>query len=707
MYIGHKREDGKVQPLQEHLLGVAKLAEAFAQPFGAGEHARRTGLLHDIGKYAPDVQRRMADPDKYRQKVNHTSAGAKIAFNQLQDLYAAFAIAGHHGGLSNSGSGASMPQDGTLRGKLKYIPEDYSAYAQEISLPAVTLPQKRQYEASFYTRMLFSCLVDADFLDTETFMRGEPAPRGQGDSIDVLLERLQAYIGGWFPPKGAINEKRCAILQDCLAAGSGKQGLYTLTVPTGGGKTVSSLAFALSHAKEHALRRVIYVVPYTSIIEQNAAKFAEILGDENVLEHHSGVEYTENPNDEDQRDESARMLRKRLATENWDAPVIVTTAVQFFESLYAAQTSRCRKLHNIARSVIVFDEAQMMPLAYLAPCVAAIAQLVVHYGATAVLCTATQPALDTLFHQYAPQLTIREIVREPQALYEFFRRVRFEQEGTISCDALADCMSESEQVLCIVNTRARAQQVYDLLPEAGRFHLSTFMTPRDRRKALDEIRARLKAGKPCRVVSTSLIEAGVDVDFPCVWREEAGLDSILQAAGRCNREGKRSREESVVHVFVAQEGSRPDKRVSALHDVLDRYAEMDSLPAIERYFRYLFHAHGQPDKKEILRSCKELDFRTASDRFQMIESDTVTVYIPCPDNAQLLHQLRTGEYDRRTIRALQKDGVNVYDQQYRQMAGAGEIETTQDGYYILADVTQYDAVKGLDISCDPGKGIFI
>ena len=396
-------------------------------------------------------------------------------------------------------------------------------------------------------------------------------------SLEELLQKLQSHVAPWLKePKNELCAKRSDILRSCLQGGEREKGLYTLTVPTGGGKTVSSLAFALTHAVRHGMKRVVYVIPYTSIIEQNAKVFAEILGPENVLEHHSQTELADEKGDS----ETPEARRRRLACENWDAPVIVTTAVQFFESLYAAKTSRCRKLHNLAGSVVIFDEAQTLPVPFLKPCVSAIGELVRHYGVTAVLCTATQPELGRLFNELAPELSIREIAPEPDELFEFFRRVSFQREGQLSNEELAARLTETEQALCIVNTRKRAREVFQLLPEEGRFHLSTLMTPQDRKRVLDAVRERLKERKPCRVVSTSLVEAGVDVDFPAVWREVAGLDSILQAAGRCNREGKRPAAESIVHIFHA-DGRIPRMlklNVAAAESVLADYEDVNTRP---------------------------------------------------------------------------------------------------------------------------------
>ena len=342
MYIAHKSSDGREQSLQNHLNSVSQRAGEYAMIFDAAKHAERTGLLHDIGKYSSAGQRRMRDPE-HTIKVDHSTAGALEA-RKLGDIPAMFAIAGHHGGLMDAG-GLPSDGDGTLMTRLKKPLTgelDYTAWQTEISvnnaslMPAWLNPRDA-FSLQFYTRMLFSCLVDADFIDTEAFMQGVPAPRGGNENMRVLWEMLQTHVKPWLEARGNdINGRRSDILRDCIAAGEMAPGLFTLTVPTGGGKTVSSLAFALAHAIRHNLRRVIYVIPYTSIIEQNAKVFSEILGSENVLEHHSGVEYEEGEDVED-----PQVMRKILASENWNAPIVVTTAVQFFESLFASKTSRC------------------------------------------------------------------------------------------------------------------------------------------------------------------------------------------------------------------------------------------------------------------------------------------------------------------------------------------------------------------------------
>ena len=431
--LAHVSEDGSEQSVEAHLEGTAALAAGFAAPFGAGAQGRFVGLAHDIGKYSDAFQRRLLENGK---KVDHATAGA-VECARLGAEWAAFCVAGHHGGLPDGGSILDDAGCSTLIGRLKRglsggIP-DYSAWPG--GLPPSTPPAlwgRDPLTDSFFVRMLYSCLVDGDYLDTEAFLRAAPPPRSGHDPLPVLLERLEGHISGWWPPKTDLNRRRCQILRACLDGGDRPRGLYTLTVPTGGGKTVASLAFALRHAIANGLDRVIYIIPYTSIIEQNAAVFRDILGEGNVVEHHSGVNW-------DPEDETApAQYRQTLAAENFDAPVVVTTAVQFFESLYASRPSQCRKLHNCSNSVLIFDEAQMLPLEHLRPCVAAIAQLVSHFRSTAVLCTATQPALEAQFRAFAPALPIQELCPGTSDLYEHFRRVTFARAGRLSREALSD-----------------------------------------------------------------------------------------------------------------------------------------------------------------------------------------------------------------------------------------------------------------------------
>ena len=702
-YVTHLRPDGTYQSLREHEEQVAALAGSFAGEFGAEEHARRTGLLHDIGKYSANGQRRQRDPE-HTAKVDHATAGTQLAF-RMKDPFAAFAVAGHHGGLPDGGE-KSNDGSGTLWARInKHLTggDEPSAWKTEIHIPEkVHFPEwifseKDSRGRTMYTRMLFSCLVDADFLDTETAIQGKQA-RGGGETLDCLLKKIRTHTAPWLQaPANELCAKRNSVLARCMRGGEDEKGLYTLTVPTGGGKTLSSMAFALSHAVRHGMKRIIYVIPYTSIIEQNAKVFADVLGAENVLEHHSQVEIA------DDGEETPEAYRKRLACENWDAPVVVTTAVQFFESLYAARTSKCRKLHNIANSVIIFDEAQMLPLPYLIPCVSAIGELVQHYGATAVLCTATQPALGKWFKQLAPTLVQREIVPDPDELFEFFKRVSFVREGVLPQEELAARLMETEQALCIVNTRKRARLIYEMLPEEGRFHLSTLMVPEDRERTLEVIRERLQKGKICRVVSTSLVEAGVDVDFPTVWREMTGLDSILQAAGRCNREGRRNAEQSIVHVFE-MEGGIPrgimQQREAAIK-TMEKYPEINTRQAIQAYFKRLLMERGDDmlDQKKILNLERSCMFKQTEREFRLIDEDTRTVYIPNKENAADLARLRAGQYSKTLFRRLARSSVNIYQKEYLKLVSAAAVEDFDD-FGILIRQEQYNTQCGLSVDAE-------
>lgn len=707
-YLAHISVNGQAQSVFEHLLGTSSLAEDFAHPFGAEEQAKLAGLAHDIGKYSDAFQKRLHGAPI---QVDHSTAGA-IECWQRRQLFAAFAVAGHHGGLPDGGSQTDSPDQATLWGRVKRVGrlEPYGRWAQEVSLPQADIPdflKRPGPEWVFFTRMLYSCLVDADFLDTEAFMDGRSRAYN-ATSIEQLWEMIQGYISSWFPPKGELNRQRCKILERCIQEGETQvPGLFSLTVPTGGGKTVASLAFAIAHARKHGLRRVIYVIPYTSIIEQTAEIFREILGEENVLEHHSNVLY------DLEGEASPYTIHLAQATENWDIPVVVTTAVQFFESLYACRSSQCRKLHNITGSVVIFDEAQMMPIPYLRPCVWAISQLVAHYSVSAVLCTATQPALEKLFREFLPQVPVQELCPPDTCQWEVFRRVTFQKEGQLTWDELAVQLSACSQVLCIVNTRKAAQEVYERLDGTGNFHLSTLMCPYHRKEQLREIRRRLREGLPCRVVSTSLIEAGVDVDFPVVFREQAGLDSILQAAGRCNREGRRSAEESVVHIFEGEETVPPlfSTAVGAGQAAMARYADIASQEAIHAYFSELLDLKGKEaqDKEGILPLIQSefFPFRAVAERFHLIDSPTRTVYIPWGEGSKLVERLHAGEGGRALFRQLGQYGVSIYEKHFAALEAAGDLKVLENGAAILCNPALYAVETGLSMEADSGKGLFI
>lgn len=683
------------QLLHEHLQSVGQLAAERAAPFGGQQLAQIAGLLHDIGKYTDEFQRRI-NGDLIR--VDHSTRGAMLAVERYGPVVGrllAYGIAGHHAGLAN---GRDLGKRSTLEERLKGkdLPVLVDQWQEEISLPDKSQlkfppvnPRKERvvFQQAFLARMLFSCLVDADFLDTEAFynrIEHRSSLRShQPPALTELRAALDDYLAG-FRADSSVNRIRADILAHVRQQAECPPGLFSLTVPTGGGKTLASLAFALDHAIRHGLRRIIYVIPFTSIVEQNAAVFQQALGqfgEQAVLEHHSAF------NDDRSKDRQARD-KLRLAMENWDFPIIVTTAVQFFESLFADRPSRCRKLHNIAGSVIILDEAQTLPLKLLRPCMTVIDELALNYRCSPVLCTATQPALQ------APQFKgglqgVRELAPNPPQLFQQLARVQIRQVGILSDEALQQQMAAREQVLCIVNNRRHARALYESIAGLeGARHLTTLMCARHRSEVLAEVRQRLRDGLPCRLVATSLIEAGVDVDFPCVLRAEAGLDSIAQAAGRCNREGKRALEASEVLVFQTE---NPDWKApqelqqfaQAAREVLRNTSGDPLAPdAITRYFQQLYWQKGERelDKADLLAQIESqrlegIPFEMLADKFRMIDSVQCPVIIPFDEIAEAaLNALEFADGCGELARQLQSYIVQLPRQGYEALLKVGAIQ---------------------------------
>ena len=530
MFFAHtteRQDQSDWQPLQEHLEATASLAEANAAHFECGAMARTMGLLHDLGKYSTPFQKRLLGESG---KVDHATAGAIVASERYGPIgrLLAYGIAGHHAGLANGRDhGTRTPLAERLsRDTLSLdpaweseIPLSVSAPEPEAFSPHV---EHQSFQLAFLARMLFSSLVDADYRDTEAFytsLEGRPAERTGFPSLEALRVELEKTISG-FRMDTDVNELRTEILNHARGEAEREPGLFSMTVPTGGGKTLTSLAFALDHAIRYRLRRVIFVIPFTSIVEQNAAVFRQALGpygDSAVLEHHSAYQ-----DDRQNAPESAEKLKK--AMENWEAPIVVTTSVQFFESLFGDRPSQCRKLHNISGSVVILDEAQTLPMKLLRPCVAAIDELARNYRTSLVLCTATQPALKASDEFKGGLENVRELAPDRERIFAGLRRVTVRHVGAASDADIADTLRENEQGLCIVNNRRHARCLYEKIADKpAAYHLTTLMCARHRSEMLAEIRGRLLEGLPCRLVSTSLIEAGVDVDFPLVLRAETGL----------------------------------------------------------------------------------------------------------------------------------------------------------------------------------------
>jgi len=665
---------------------VAELAGDFAEPFGGEEWARLAGLWHDLGKYSAEFQEMLYEANGIEchletkpGKVIHSQAGGHLAQQLLTggiERVLCWLIMGHHAGLADFASDRTGAK--ALEPKMRNPHESNPILAnappeirnQKDPAPPAAFSSSPAPDVAFFIRMLFSCVVDADFLDTEAFMDESRQQLRQAERplLDDLLPFFDAYMADKCSSvRGTdVNGVRAEVLGQCRAMAEVEPGVFSLTVPTGGGKTLSSLAFALRHAVRWGKDRIVYVIPYTSIIEQTADVFCGIPGFAGaVLEHHSNVA---------DDDESKETVRRRLAAENWDAPIVVTTAVQFFESLYACRTSRCRKLHNIVNSVVIFDEAQCLPPEYLRPCVFAIRELRRHYGVTPVLCTATQPVLtrteqfDFRFKEGFDE-TITEIVTDPNALSRKLTRVSVSRHADLQpvsyLDLAEAIQSQDESVLCIVNRKRDCRELAMLLPAERTIHLSTNMCAAHRLCVLGTVRERLAEERPLYVISTSLVEAGVDLDFPVVYRALAGLDSIAQAAGRCNREGKSACGQTIVFLPESQPGyiaapsslARPFLKTEKLDDIF--------LPeTFNRYFRQRFFHIGSDalDRKEVLSLLGgNLDFyyRTAAEEFRLID-DTwqQPLIVPHGESQELIDRLL--EWDARSLfRKLQRYTISV------------------------------------------------
>lgn len=724
VFLAHVRQDSNDQwlshLLDDHLRGVATLAESFAAAFAAGDWAKLAGLWHDLGKYRPAFQRYIRSASGYDAhiettpgRVDHSTVGALYADKRIKGLgrILAYLIAGHHAGLPDWQS-AEAPA-ASLAHRLKQTDLLNETLAQSppadiLNAPPPTSNPGGQRSHALWIRLLFSCLVDADFLDTEQFMTPDKTGlRSRYPTLAELEPRFEAHMAALAARADdtPVNRMRALVLERCWSAAEQAPGLFSLTVPTGGGKTLASLAFAFRHAQRHGQRRIFYVIPYTSIIEQTADVFRGVFGEDAVLEHHSNL------------DSKWETPHSRLACENWDASLIVTTNVQFFESLFAARPSRTRKLHNIVNSVVILDEAQLLPPEFLTPILGVIRELSRHYGVSFVLCTATQPALASrrsFDFAFDGLDDVREIVGDATAVQELHARLR-RVEVTLpedlhtptSWEALAAELATYSCVLCIVDRRDDARLLHGLLP-AGTVHLSGLMCGQHRADAIRTIKERLAAGEPIRVVSTQLVEAGVDLDFPVVYRALTGLDSIAQAAGRCNREGRLF---NLGHVVVFTPPTEPP--VGHLRQARDAGRQLlqcrpsDPL-APERfteYFQSLYWRKGVEglDRQGIQALLKnnsklEFSFRTAAERFQLIPETQAPVIVCYGDSEHPLAQLaRPGDVlDRKTLRQLQRYVVNIPRRIHQRLLADGAIAERRPGIYVQV-APLYDPNVGLQV----------
>jgi CRISPR-associated endonuclease/helicase Cas3 len=729
------RPQAQWEPLSHHLAAVGVRAGGFAAEFGWAAAAEAAGRLHDIGKASRAYQTYIAQPEDAagpRRGPDHSTAGAREAcrlYGTRMGRMLAYAIAGHHAGLADHDElDRRLSPDQRIE-----VYEGWEIHAEPLPEPSALAPtragasnQHPGFSASFLTRMLFSCLVDADFLETEAFydrVSSKRTLRGGHASLAELNARLRAHMAQ-FRSNTPINRLRARVLEYAVEKAALAPGLFTLTVPTGGGKTLASLSFALEHAERHNMKRVVYVIPYTSIIEQTAQVFREALATrDDILEHHATFDWEEARNLREADDEGPAGLAKlRKAAENWDAPIVVTTAVQFFESLFANRTSRCRKLHNLAGAVIILDEAQTLPINLLRPCMAALDELAQNYGASIVLCTATQPALlerDNFKGGFRIDEE-RELAPDPPGLYTELKRVHVETLPGLTSDAtIVDRFAHQDRMLCIVNNRAHARKLFEAIEDlTGAAHLTTLMCPIHRRAVLAILRDRLKKGEPVRLVSTSLIEAGVDIDFPEVWRAAAGLDSIAQAAGRCNREGRLNVGRTVV--FVPADAKPPHALETfwqATRPILGKHEDLLSLDAVRDYFRELYWQKGLEaldalsidGKPGILAAIRvrsndlSFPFRSLAEAFRLIDDVMTPVIVPWDDKARtLLRRIAAADRPRGDdLRGLQQYTVSIPRQARDAWLAMGALRSVHTGLggamLRFEDKAHYDEKTGLDL----------
>jgi CRISPR-associated helicase Cas3/CRISPR-associated endonuclease Cas3-HD len=731
---------GKWQPLAEHLRNVAHLAKQFAAPLRLEKEAELAGLLHDLGKYSERFQGRLQNPAAIHG-INHWAAGAAHCAENLKQFAAAFAVDGHHTGIpALEGNGlkqtvARMRSD-PGREEFTRCKESLNELLRRFQDDGLELPPVEarriddRFAEAFRTRMLFSCLVDADFLDTEKHF--DPAAAAKRAVFELqpkrALQLLNQHLAA-LPTAGDVNSRRRRLLADCRAGAGQPPGLFTLTAPTGSGKTLSSLAFALQHVVHHNARpdiqdhekfqRVIVVIPFTSIIEQTALVyrklFEEPFGPDFVLEHHSAVAPRECRADSGKDAEEERLRRARIAAENWASPLVVTTSVQFFESLFSNRPSDCRKLHNIGRSVVLFDEVQTLPTDLVPSLLSAVKLLTRDYGVTAVFMTATQPAFAAAERALRYGWKPVEISSEPDAMAETLRRTRIElpaADQKIAWAEIATQMSAQPQALCVVNTTADARKLFQLLRDQapdGLTHLSSRLCPQDRQEKLEVIRQRLRDGAPCRLVSTQLIEAGVDVDFPIAWRTLGPLDSIIQTAGRCNREGKHAERRPVI-VFRPEHDGMLDQRRANPYQIaskvtqsfLARHPDATNqlhLPEFyAAYFRELYGLLGPQAVEEdpAFAASEKLDFPKASEECSLIGDETRPVLVKWERGKELAEKLsREKHLTAAECREAQRFSVNLYQHEFIEAQARGYIYQPAEGWNFWVWNSDYDDNLGL------------
>lgn len=722
-FISHlyqKERDGIwiIQSNDEHQKGVAELATSFAGQFGLPSWGHMLGMLHDKGKerlafqqYIRKVNGLAIDDKNHYEDHHHAFAGGVLAtelmgkgvLNLLSNQ-----IISHHTGLHDYADVENIIEK-------KQLPEEINK--EDIVLDKPQL-EKELRDSPFskvalkhfhhLSRMLFSCLVDADRLDTERFMDVESWKKREClSTITDLLPKLEAHLHDLqqYAPDTEVNRIRKKVQERCSMASSGGKGFYSLTVPTGGGKTLSSLLWAMKHAVSHGMNRIIIAIPYTSIIVQTAGVLKEIFGEENVLEHHS------NFNPDEIKNEEVREKAK-LATENWDYPIVVTTNVQLFESMFSNKPSACRKLHNIVNSVLILDEVQTLPTDFLQPIVDALKAYQEIFGVSVLFTTASQPVLSGLIKGANPTTDfegidrIAEIIPNEFALHDKLRRVilKIDNAGK-TYDEIAAKVAIYNKVLCIVNTRKDAKELYDRLPDDGiKLHLSRMMCPAHIHETICKIKTLLKdeSHPIVRVIATQLVEAGVDIDFPVVFRQEAGLDSVLQAAGRCNREGRHSVGTTFIFSLAAEKRVPFGGMAAANNARLNLPTDSDwfAPSVMEKYFHQLYSRKNTFDDKDIkyyLYKPNELCFETASKEFRLIDDDCMNVIVNWGNSIELVEKLKETGCTYPLMKQLAKYTIGIHRSDFDKLVSYGVIEEMLEGIYVLADRAQYGNNTGLSL----------
>ena len=707
-YIGHTSDDGRKQLLLDHLNGTSKLCRENANEFWA-DIAEFVGKIHDIGKYTSGFQKRINGAENIR--VEHAICGAKEVAKAPPKSYVPmieYCVAGHHSGLPDGGTKVDGEEDSTLHGRMKRKTGDYSAYENEVKLeyPKDNLRElfdvSNQREIierySFFTRYLFSCLTDADFIDTERFVTPN-TDRGMDGDFQKAYEKVCEKLNS-FKIETKLQESRSIIQEQVYKSVESNANVYTLNMPTGSGKTLCSIRAALKTAIENKKKRIIYVSPYVSIIEQTAKVFEDIFGDVlPVLQHHSNYDFDDDKNEDENEITSEKLKR---SCENWDAKLIVTTNIQFFESLYHYKGRRLRKLHNLADSVIIFDEIHMLPIDYIQPCLRAIGYVTKYLNSTAILMSATMPNYDKFMERYMSGVKIENAVKDT-SLFNVFDKCRYEYIGKCELASLAEKAQEYDNALIIVNKRKTARELYDIC-SGNKYHLSTYMTPLHRSEIIAKIKEDIKNGINTTVISTSLIEAGVDLDFKAVFREIAGIDNVLQSGGRCNREGKMDMGD--VFVFETDGGKGEIQLKSNItRNLFEEFDNISTDKCIEEYYSRLFAFNdGNIDKSTITSlmgenlKFDEIPFRTYAENFKFIKNQVIGIVIPRDENKDLIEQLRYGKLSVK--RKLQQYSASVHICELEEMIKEGIIELLDCGVCILANTDYYKSDVGLTLEND-------